>query len=1340
MPPDPDEPTYSRLGNYRTTVFMVLSVLLFLSTVGGVFYVYVLDRERYFNERYFRLLTSQANNMAQRIDNYLEILESAARVSIKVKNIDFHEPDGKGKIVFPFFEPRFLEVLEGSGQSQIHWRKLSTHFNIGCLESHPEGDPAFFGAFLCQVPDFSNVNVEFAFISEFADKKDKNNHTGRKNNETKHADKKSKETNPSNKKTRATGRKTTPTNSTSVSCQNDNEYSQWLNFVQRTLVLTYEAKLKKKSRTNVFEIVMKAPGLFPDRVTEGNCNLGWWNVRAEVAAQNLFNPTPADQAFDSLLLADRAGSVILQSNPSGFHFSRTDLLFPPEKEKPEIATDSSKYILTLPSQPSTRDLFQKVPSRQEVLVGGSTMYVFAQPMTLPISRDQEKEYIIIGLVAKDRFRKDTWQLSPSVLLILLSLVLLALLSLPLVKLVTLGNGDHLSLTDIGLLTSAGLIGTGLLTLAIVDASAFRNTKDRVDPELKGLTQSINGRFSSELKAALHQLEKFDEKIELILEENEAALRKNKKALNLEKQDPQPKSTTVKNTFLSQPPCLQKDSPADLIVRIDVLKNDQLFKGNDYYKYFDSVFWIDCSGRIHVFFDRRDITQFSPPFVANLSERLYVKNILERRVWRMQDSAHAFWVEPLYSWLDGQNRAVLSIRSQGEFAGDEREQGVAALETRFLSIFEPIIQPGLGFAIVDNADGRVLFHSNGERNLRENLFEETHYNRTLKALVTSRAKDCFDGTYGGNSHRFCVEPIEDLPWTLVVFRNMEPLRTANLQAVSVASALFAIYSLIVVLALIACLAIHRLYGPGLPKWIWPTPYNHGQYLALTVAHSFLLAVGILSLWFLPSQRAFVMNMIALPMAGIIVTYKFLSRQNKPTWLDQYASILKFPQSYVLMIGTLLTLCSVLPAATCLTLSYEEEFTLRLKSDALELARNLAKRADRIRDHYQPADKFHDLLDKRLYGSPQANFSRVSEECKPLHLRNLYDVHLVTWREPNIGRCGEGKTPPLNAMDEDWFSSAHRFLRVPYNDEFTKTHGLFEELQTSEDIRWIPPNDRENWTVSYRAVHDLGVSINNDGHLERWEVSLSSPRSVGHSSVILVIMALGLVIIALLRSRMGPGLTESIPTALGWRLIIAIVGFCGWLLWSPRPGVILELISEIVALLAFILLIHALLEFAARRILLLGFKAPNVSEHPIAVSVASRNLFEVYWDNFTTHQKLALFHLAQTGLLPSTNPGLHALLENGWVVHTSGLHLIDQNFHRFVLSQEEEIARLERQLSGSTWGRLAWPLGIGLLIVLASLLYTQQDLLTGIVAFAGALSALFPVISKMLDLFKSGKPQG
>ena len=364
-----------------------------------------------------------------------------------------------------------------------------------------------------------------------------------------------------------------------------------------------------RSSSSIFVVEARVPSGPIDK--NERCLAAHWRITAEVDGKNLFKKAFIDRSFDDFLLVDGKGAVLFQTGELGFQFARANLLLPGGNRSSDLVSELPKSPSTGQSAGNNADglefqiqverkddttLLKKVPARQEVTVGGKSMYVFALPLNLPIivaeqetlegNPERNRAFIILGLVSKDKFRNETWQLSPSVLLILLLIAVLTLLVLPLLKLLSMGPQDQWSLRDLILVVGAGIAGTGLLTLALVDAGAFFLTKEQVDDELTEFAGSMAQHTHKELIATISQLREFDER-----------------RFSAEKSEPKK--------------CHEKKVPTHLpsaklnVLPMKVLRPD----GTLPYRAFSSVFWVDCGGSLVEDWDVRTKNDYFPPIVT-----------------------------------------------------------------------------------------------------------------------------------------------------------------------------------------------------------------------------------------------------------------------------------------------------------------------------------------------------------------------------------------------------------------------------------------------------------------------------------------------------------------------------------------------------------------------------------------------------------------------------------------------------------------------------------------------------------------------------------------------------
>lgn len=1256
MSTEHDNKPRSRLSALQWPIILTIGVILCLSVVSGVFYLHVQDRERYYNDRYFRLLSSQSRALNQRIETYKEVLYSAGSTS--------DQSSKKAKEIRTW---NLGEVQDAATGMPIDKQVLYDRANaIKCHKNYLWGPPFQIGFQLCQVADFFNVDVvPRGLLFRDHTKPSPGGEEGAKNGKR---IEKGKKTNTEETKKEKTGdlkreqqepKKRTKKIQKELDLGYDcapNNFSSSLERVRRQWPSSFEVEPTWRATGPVFILSALTPGLMPVGNTEDKCVPILWDMTAELDARRLLDQTLMDRSFEDLLLIDKRGHVEVQASEAGIQFTQATLLFKGDKE--DVMSGSESRGSSTAVDPSSgkkvnevdfkifidrkgdANLLKKVPARLEATVAGKQMHVFAVPLGLSIIDEDQKgslefndegkqNYILVGLVSKDKLRNETWQLSPSVLLIILLVVLSIILALPLLKLLSMGPQDQWSLRDFAFLVGAGLIGTGLLTVALADAGAFWWSKEQVDDELTIFQESILQHAHKEIHDAVCQLGLFDE---VRSKENDKNTQTNKCNLDLAsgpiRQDEPSEKNSQTNKQGDPAPSSCDRTRTDLRsikTKLNILNSPAwTFDEDLFYKTFDTIFWVDCAGYLREQWDVLGKDEAFLPLVTNLSDRGYFTTITNHRYWKHRGVDIPFLVEPIFSRMNGSNTAVVAIRSNVRYSQKSDDIVVAGLESRFISLYEPLIPPGMGFAVIDTSSGMVLFHSHIQRNLRENFFEEVDHNKKLKGLIANRSRGCESGTYGGNSHRFCVRVFQDIPWTLIVFKNMEPLRVANLQAVTVSSFLFAIYALVILAVVGAGLAIVKMRRQTIPAWLWPSSERHVAYIIGASFNLALILMGALSLLLLSPQPAFVASVIVLPVIGMLTTCILLKYG-----LSSQASIGQHRISYRVLLGSLLALCSVLPAAVCMTLSYEAEQILVWKAGALDLAKSFARSADLIRERYQ-YQRESTLITERLYGKKSVSrTNKGSVDDQPLSWCShrfddgkRLDVHLRlvnhTWWLTEWNICldvrmdddRKDKYPPSEG--EDGFEELYQFLRVPYDEEFTRTHGLFSVTQQSEiqtqrvataasepdrdgetdrrtadDVQlYYSPNDGLRM-VSYRPVYALKSldQLESLKNTERWNVAATMRPWLRWFGVILVGAPLIVAFSIYLLRRPSAQLA----------LLVLIGAIAAILIAMKYPGNTLLVISTMLGPLFFGWLAYMLPAVAARRVLLLDMVANEVNRN-------------------------------------------------------------------------------------------------------------------------------------------------
>jgi hypothetical protein len=148
-------------------------------------------------------------------------------------------------------------------------------------------------------------------------------------------------------------------------------------------------------------------------------------------------------------------------------------------------------------------------------------------------------------------------------------------------------------------------------------------------------------------------------------------------------------------------------------------------------------------------------------------------------------------------------------------------GIIATDSRIHSLVAPVTPPLLQFAVIDQASGTVLFHSDDRRSLAENFFRESENSAPLLAAIQSHSAQTFSGHYLGEAYVFRHQPMTDVPWSVVVFYPKKALGELTMQAAIGAAVGYAAITL--ACGLVAAIA-------GLLWWLCAAPPRALQKIA------------------------------------------------------------------------------------------------------------------------------------------------------------------------------------------------------------------------------------------------------------------------------------------------------------------------------------------------------------------------------------------------------------------------------------------------------------------------------------------------------------------------------
>jgi hypothetical protein len=698
--------------------------------------------------------------------------------------------------------------------------------------------------------------------------------------------------------------------------------------------------------------------------------------------------------FDAILIAQGDGTVIYQRSASGIVMSRINSL--------ENAFEDGKQ--KKPDSQIGLDALTQFSRLENVRIAGTPYRFYSQPLQLPFAQADplhkstpaapgglaSKSWIVFGLVRQERFRSESQAISETYMLWISGFILLALATYPFLKLHVSSLTERFRAYDVVAVAVSICLATTIATFILLDVAYWRRCLDQsTNGQMRNLATAIDSNFESEKKKAFDQLGALYANIEL-----RAALRKAQPGSAGRNPNQLPKLTN------SGAGC----APA-WACRTEIRSDLKLPKLLDDYPYLIFLTWSDSRGQQKIkWTTRKSVTPF-----LNLNDGSIPYYSEIKKAFQNTGDSYPVPTEGIgsqYSPNSGENVAIfwklldLDGNPVSETAPAKEKRGLfcASLVTRPISVFDPILPGGFQFAVI-KSDGTVVFHSDHTRNLRENFFVETDQNQEVRSRVALRAEGSLVTTYMGRRNRIYVLPMLANPneqWTIVIFRDLHPEQTENLEIVTLGSILFTLYlcCLVIVPWLAGC--VRR--GRSDRNWLWPDSRKANKYRQLSVAN----VVASVALFFLSQFAApliAVVVAIFLPACVLFFNIAMLSADPSPAAARaDGASGGNWRGAYVCACATLVAVIAALPCLPFFRAVCDFEQKLFAQAWQLRLANDVADRAGKTRLHYHGAEL--DQYAGKLLAAPE-------DETRP-----YFSYHKAL--ETRI-RSGPDYDPPYRAAD-------------------------------------------------------------------------------------------------------------------------------------------------------------------------------------------------------------------------------------------------------------------------------------------------------------------------------------
>jgi len=531
-------------------------------------------------------------------------------------------------------------------------------------------------------------------------------------------------------------------------------------------------------------------------------------VKADLA--ELLQPILRRYAFGDILLADTNGEVLFQKSQAESRASN-----------PKSRSGLLIQRLGFFAGGKGTNLASQMPSLAEIPIGGDKYKVFSQPLTLALGSNEASRinWLVCGLAPARELTRQTWQAPPTVTVIFLIFAGAVLLSWPLLNIIFSPPSARLRRGQVILVLASSFFICSSLTGILLYANALVSAEKQLDKKEPQLASEVRDHLIAELEQVNALLSQFDERL------------REKAATNLWSH------------------LRQKGDISDWVPEVTN------------YPTFSDVFWMNRGGaQVAKWVPRKHV-----PELVQVGDRDYFRSIRDRWGWPWRNFAPSgtnldlaldlFFVESIFSRTRNENIAIFSHRFSPSSpwppaAAQTNRPLVSAMAFQPVSLFNPVLPAGYGFCVIEPS-GRVLFHSDSGRNLRENFLVETGQDRRLHAALQSRTHDDFDGSYLNQPYHLTVEPVPDTPWSVVAFRDERLLGGAHRKMVLTAVILFCFYACFVFLLLLfgPLWRRRRLRKRNLSQswfyWLWPSHdlARYVGYLILAAVAAVVCFAGI-----------------------------------------------------------------------------------------------------------------------------------------------------------------------------------------------------------------------------------------------------------------------------------------------------------------------------------------------------------------------------------------------------------------------------------------------------------------------------------------------------------------
>lgn len=380
-----------------------------------------------------------------------------------------------------------------------------------------------------------------------------------------------------------------------------------------------------------------------------------------------------------------------------------------------------------------------------------------------------KKVFLAGFISPDVYKQRTRSINIELLFFLAGIIILLIFSFPLLKIILISKQERLHTSDANFATISLIFCIGLGVILIFGSvKQFIYSRDKNKHRLVEISNKIHANLQEDLTEVYNIYNE-------IVGKSERGVEGLGISSLLEKARQMPGYHVL---------------PFNMERLTDTLNKTGARKYTPYVPINDIIF-MDQKG-----ISRKSITvNYHPNKYRNeldLSKRDYFRNVKDaQKSWLWYDKV-PYYIQSIQAYGTGVGETAISFNYKTTFNRlyDTVNTDYLAFTSTLPSVYHQITPSDIQFAVI-NQSGETLFHSEKNRNLHENFFEEVE-NRKIKAFIQTNKEKTLPVQYHGSNKYARIKPIQNTPLYLITLLDRSRVQERNARIILYSIYLLAIY--------------------------------------------------------------------------------------------------------------------------------------------------------------------------------------------------------------------------------------------------------------------------------------------------------------------------------------------------------------------------------------------------------------------------------------------------------------------------------------------------------------------------------------------------------------------